>query len=301
LQILEFLYRKAEYYIEDRIFIYVVTLSFILVLLISIWEVSQIRNYFEKGSFWKNFWKIAEIDSLTYDKFSSEKEYLSFNITYFYCFAVIVSSIMFIFSLLLLKVTGSEVKTYYFINCIMFIIFIFSLVPCSYIWNKLTRNIFLEDFNKKPKSNNIKTNMSYAFVSLLVIGIYFTPFVFSGNIKTEIDENSFAKNNQIPIEIVNTGHNNNLTVNLSNTTVEGNMTILDYTKLYPTETVNEVNYSRYKYLRSCTLDYGMYKIFINTTNLTQGYYELSVSEDPHQGLYFGFVKKRCNSFYLDKT
>lgn len=81
----------------------------------------------------------------------------------------------------------------------------------------------------------------------------------------------------LPIQIVTAGDSKDVTISLTKTNLESNVSIFYSIEVHPIKYASEVVFG--KYLHSNTLDYGKYNVFIDTTNLTQGYYELSFSED----------------------
>lgn len=161
------------------------------------------------------------------------------------------------------------------------------------------------------------TSITASGVSLFAIWIVFIIFnvfifshFFTGDIKVSMDDVNNTYATHIPIQIITTGFCSNLTIDLTKTDAEGKKSSLDSIVVHPTNNANEITLS--KYLRSSTLGYGKYKVFIDATNLTQGYYELTFCEDFIDKYYliskgfsetFGISssKKAFNSFYLAKS
>ncbi len=151
--------------------------------------------------------------------------------------------------------------------------------------------------------------MVYLFFVLAVtflscFGTVVSPCIFTGDIKVETEDIYYTNYTHIPVDIVNTGYNGDITINLTKNKID-----IDSIKLHPEKNYNEMVFG--KYLHSSTLDYGQYKVYINPTNLTEGSYELSVSEEfqkspltPIVSSLFPWIptmKKTFFSFYLVKT
>lgn len=288
---------KIALYINNKVLVYIEVFLFALILTYSILKVLQVKNYFEKGSFWENCLNLKELIHLTSGKFSSEESQFSFIMSYIYSFHAILLSFLYVLTEVASEVIEIKISEGAFFRLIRYLILLLLYFPLRCIVQKIQGAIFGEYLEKM---HGVKVNSYILIVVCLMIifGGYITPYILTGNIEVEINDNYFERESQIPIKIINTGYNENLTINLSKTTFEGNTYILDSIEVHPTKNVNEIVTG--KYLRSSTLDYGVYKLYINTTGLTQGYYELSVSENAKGKLLFPVVKRTFNSFYLDK-
>ncbi|MHB8102567.1 MAG: hypothetical protein ACYDEF_10435 [Methanosarcina sp.] len=145
-----------------------------------------------------------------------------------------------------------------------------------------------------------------AVTFLSCLGTIISPCFFTGDIEVEMDDTYYINDNHIPIYLVNTGYNGDITINLTK-----NKMYIDSIKLHPEKNNNEIVFGKYKYLHSSTLDYGKYKVYINATNLTEGSYELSVSEEFQKSPWTPIVsslipwiptmEKIFYSFYLAKV
>ena len=113
----------------------------------------------------------------------------------------------------------------------------------------------------------------------LVLFIFCIVFIFyiPGNIVTiGMDDKYSNKSEQIPVDITITGRQYNyVTVNLSKTDIKDNLKLIDSINIITNPNQNKVISS--EYLIGNKLDHGKYKFYINTTNLSEGYYELSVT------------------------
>jgi len=159
-------------------------------------------------------------------------------------------------------------------------------------------------YNLDINSDYLKTAMKFLFIALTLAAIVqfiLWPKIIEGDIKVIMNDSNNI--NHIPVQIITTGYCGNLTVNLTQTSINGNI-LNDTIKMIPSsenETVFSNNF------QGSALDYGVYKIFINTTNLTQGYYELSFSKDLSRlskfskELGFPQTEKKYNSLYLSKV
>ncbi|HZY24783.1 MAG TPA: hypothetical protein VFE71_03075 [Bacteroidales bacterium] len=147
---------------------------------------------------------------------------------------------------------------------------------------------------QKDEGFKILGHVSYIFAISAIYVIFLTPYIVStGNINVKMDNIYYTDVTHIPIQIIETGQITNTTINLSKKDAEGNVSVLDYIIVHPDNSDrNEVVTG--KYLRVSTFDYGKYEAFIDTTNLMQGYYDLSFSEE------FPVNKTTFDSFYLKK-
>lgn len=288
---------KIALYINNKVLVYIEVLLFALILTYSILKVLQVKNYFEKGSFWKNCLNLKELIRLTSGKFSSEESRFSFIMNYVYSFHAILLSFLYVLTEVASEVIEIKISEGTFFRLIRYLILLLLYFPLRYIVQKIQGAIFGE-YLEKMYGGKANSYILIVVCLIIIFGGYITPYILTGNIEVEINDNYFEKEGQIPINIINTGYNENLTINLSKTTFEGDTSILDSIEVHPTKNVNEIVTG--KYLRSSTLDYGVYKLYINTTGLTQGYYELSVSENAKGEMPFPVMKRTFNSFYLDK-
>ncbi len=80
---------------------------------------------------------------------------------------------------------------------------------------------------------------------------------------------------QIPVFIKVTGLNTDILINLSKENYNHSLTLIDSIKLDPIHNPNKTSHGENLILVGNALGYGSYNVFINTTNLTVEYYELS--------------------------
>ena len=299
-----FLIKEAKYYFKDEIIIYIEILLSLFILVYSFSRIIKVKNLLlEKNLSWENLWDLNKVSDITFNKFSSNKKYEFFIYMYQSSLFVIYVFILFIFTNLVFVFTKTNIDWNRLSIFVEMIILVQFIGVVSYIWNILLSKFFISNKSQNPQADKIHfnyniSNLSLVFSFIVIIGFCFTPNLLAGQIRVSIDENYFAKNNQIPVDIINTGHNENITVNLSNKNAEGNITILDTIRVSPIENAYPVISGNY--LRITTLDFGKHKVYINTTNLTQGHYEFSVVENPQKNSILPVEKKSFNSFYLDK-
>ncbi|CAG0988483.1 hypothetical protein FLAV_02170 [Flavobacteriales bacterium] len=141
------------------------------------------------------------------------------------------------------------------------------------------------------------------FIALLIIVFIFSwTFIFQfflsaslfqgfhGDIKVSMN-NVYNKNDtQIPVLFHVTGPNNYLLINLSKSNSENNLTQIDALKLEPEQTEKTIFGDR---MLGNSWDYGKYIVFINTSNMSEGYYQLTSKR-------YGDEKTRRYGFYLLK-
>ncbi len=135
---------------------------------------------------------------------------------------------------------------------------------------------------------------------LLALFFYFTLVQVSSNFypplqghNTIIMENVYYKNDiQIPITIQMTGPKTDLSINLSKEDSDLKLIQVDILQtLNPDHNPDEITSSVHSILTGNALNDGGYNIFINTTNLTTGYYELTCSRNTLKSY-------SANSFYI---
>lgn len=81
------------------------------------------------------------------------------------------------------------------------------------------------------------------------------------------------KSTPIPVSIKITGPDTGLSINLLKENYEHNLTQIDQIKLEPFHNPNTI-FGNNTILLGNSMENGIYNVFINTTNLTEGYYEL---------------------------
>jgi hypothetical protein len=106
------------------------------------------------------------------------------------------------------------------------------------------------------------------------------------------------QNEQIPVEItLNGAQPFNSAVTLSKVDYESNLTQIDSIKIVPVLSSNKLLSS--KCLTCDIQNTGRFKVFINCTNLTEGFYKLSVNTPNIPNALEPFdLKKKSKYFYL---
>ena len=118
-------------------------------------------------------------------------------------------------------------------------------------------------------------------VSLFVVGlvliVFLTLIIQStgsiGHVTVEMESIYYHNNTPIPVLIQVTGHNRGVSIYLYERRFDHSLYITDHISIYPKST-QEISTSNYNYLLGNAFGHGKYNIFINTSNLTTGYYEL---------------------------
>jgi len=175
-------------------------------------------------------------------------------------------------------------------NIIEFLIFIISNV----IIISISIIIFKKEFI-------LHSTIFLIFYSLLIVAVFYLPLVqFSSNLypplqgqNTIIMENVYHKNDiQIPITIQITGPKTDLSINLSKKNSDFKLIQIDTLQtLNPDHNPDKITSGVHSILTGNALNDGGYNIFINTTNLTTGYYELTCSRNTLKSY-------SVNSFYI---
>ncbi|CAG1020159.1 hypothetical protein DOJK_00136 [Patescibacteria group bacterium] len=148
----------------------------------------------------------------------------------------------------------------------------------------------------------ILTFTFWAFSFLIAFFFYFTLVQSSSNLyldtplqgqNTIIMENIYYKNDiQIPITIRITGPKTDLSIDLYKKDFNSNLIPIDKLQtLNPDRNPDKITLSVNSILTGNALNNGKYNIFINTSNLTTGYYELTSSRN-------SLKSYSVNSFYL---
>ena len=137
---------------------------------------------------------------------------------------------------------------------------------------------FLLSLRKKPKKviMNIFLTMECAFVVFLFLLLHLFPTLLysplQGHVTMDMESVYYKNDAPIPVLIHVTGPNTNLSVFLFKEESNNSLNWSDSIELIPELFSNKTESG--KYLVGNTLDYGTYNVFINTTDLTAGYYEL---------------------------
>jgi len=117
---------------------------------------------------------------------------------------------------------------------------------------------------------------------LLICWIVLFPVLFTalsnsplqGDVAIDMDRLYCENGAQIPVSIKVTGMNTALLINLSKENYDHTLTQIDSIRLEPIHNPDKTASGENLVLVGNALDYGNYNVFINTTNLTVGYYEL---------------------------
>lgn len=255
-----FLYTNVFLSIDEEVRTYINILLFIL-----IWGyflMTSMKNFhFEKNLFKRKYIKMRRKSVL-------------------YFLNIILVGV----GLIYMWTSDKEITTFIIIFSPVFQIVIHSLY-------KILGMSFGEEFEKKiPKKVISGASL------ILMVGFLLAPYVLMGDIKVQINDTYSKQNKCIPVTVTNTGIIQDINMNLSKAEFENNLTLIDSIELIPTHNSSEVISS--KFLCGNSLSYGKYKIFINTTNLREGYYELSVSSAVKYGNFYRMTKSEINSFYI---
>ena len=130
---------------------------------------------------------------------------------------------------------------------------------------------------------------------LLICWIVLFPVLFAalsnsplqGDVVIDMDRLYCESDTQIPVSMKITGVNTALLINLSKENYDHTLSQIDSIKLEPIHNPDKTASGENLVLVGNALDYGNYNVFINTTNLTGGYYELvCLRKDEHvKGFY----------------
>jgi 5-hydroxyisourate hydrolase-like protein (transthyretin family) len=177
-------------------------------------------------------------------------------------------------------------------------VFLFSMTLGSIIF------LFINHFVLDPARKGLLPIVSsFQVRRVLLPAIIGTIFVFivgfnmvDGDVIVKMDDVYNKQNEQIPIEITITGvPTNDVVISLSKVNSNNDLIIIDSLKVKSDP--NSAKICSSTYLTGNNLDLGKYKIFVNCTNLTKGYYELSVSLG-EPSFIAPSVEAKTNSFYL---
>jgi hypothetical protein len=154
-----------------------------------------------------------------------------------------------------------------------------------------SKNISEKIFSK------IQHNMFYLTIcGSFVAAVLMFIFLNIGNITVEMNDIYSKQNEEIPIQITTTGvQYNDVVINLSGTDNMNNLESIDSIKIKSTSDRDKMISG--KYLTGNNLDWGKFKVYINSKNLTKGYYELSVTTEEEVPINT-FIKMKSVSFYL---
>lgn len=181
---------------------------------------------------------------------------------------ILLILILFYFLLdFILKTKTSEMTMAFFITFMVSLI-VLMLIEIKREPNERVRNIAMI----------IKISFLVFAITMLILSnlFYITPL--QGHIAVDMESIYYKKDTPIPVLIHVTGPNTNLSIFIVNES-DNTLYIIDEITLisdYPS-----INTVSGKYLFGNALDYGTYNVFINTSNLTAGYYELHCARLPY--------------------
>ena len=110
--------------------------------------------------------------------------------------------------------------------------------------------------------------------SLSILLSLLVPFFMQGYVTVNMENIYYKNETQIPVSIKVTGPNNGLFIKLYNVSCEYNLTQIDSIELKLKHNSNKIEFGKNSFLIGNSLNNGNYNVFINTTNMTGGYYEL---------------------------
>ena len=141
---------------------------------------------------------------------------------------------------------------------------------------------------KVPKSEpKTLTLVSLVIFMIMISGINFIllSFIMQGHITTDMASIHNKNEPLIPVSIIITGPKNDFFINLSKGDANHDISLIDSIKFKQKHDSNKIEFSENSYLFGNEMQSGMYNIFINTTTLTEGYYELTIKNKYRKGFY----------------
>lgn len=142
----------------------------------------------------------------------------------------------------------------------------------------LFRIIFLM-FHSKEKTERKKIDK---FVNILTVTTFISFFIFipsylltPGSVIIDI-QNIYSKNDLvIPVSVQVTGPNENISIEILKENSNHNLIAIDNISLRPNQDQDKITHGENSTLLGYAIDYGKYTVYINTTNLTSGYYHFT--------------------------
>ncbi|KKG69847.1 hypothetical protein DU43_18410 [Methanosarcina mazei] len=182
---------------------------------------------------------------------------------------------------------------YLYIVTLLIILKINFIIPSLFSYKPLSqvRELYSELYEEIDRS---KMKILFTLVIFFAILIFYIPV----NIITiEMSDIYSNENEQIPIDITVTGQQfDYITVDLSKADTKDNLKIIDSFNMKIDSDPNKVISS--EYLIGNNLEFGRYKFYINSKNLSEGYYELSVTTKKEYFDRSSSVETKTDSFYL---
>lgn len=128
--------------------------------------------------------------------------------------------------------------------------------------------------DNSPKSSVFMMILSFTFFYCILLSLMI-PFFMQGYVTVDMENIYYKNDTQIPISIKVTGPNNGIFIKLYNVSGEYNLTQIDSIELKLKHNSNKIEFGKNSFLIGNSLNNGNYNVFINTTNMTGGYYELA--------------------------
>lgn len=116
-------------------------------------------------------------------------------------------------------------------------------------------------------------------------------FIMQGHITTDMASIHDKNELLIPISVAITGPKNDFLINLSKGDSNHDINLIDSIEFKQIHDPNKMEFSKNSVLFGNEMQNGVYTIFINTTNLTEGYYELAIKPKYRKGFYLLNVSK----------
>ena len=129
-------------------------------------------------------------------------------------------------------------------------------------------------------------------ISLFIFTLCFISFSSIGYVNVDMENVYHKDNTQIPVYVAVTGLNTDLTIKLLKENSDHQLILFDNITLEVEHNSDKTIYGKNSTFVGNALGYGKYNLFINTTNLTTGYYELVCLQTDLQS------DKNINGFYL---
>lgn len=130
--------------------------------------------------------------------------------------------------------------------------------------------------------------------TVLLLGLLFWSAIFpsvidltplQGHVTVNMDSIYCKNDAPIPVLIRVTGPNTDLSIKLSQEESNHNLREIDNITLRAERNADKIVYGKNSSLFGNTLDYGTYTVFISTTNLSSGYYELRCERSKYEKTY----------------
>ncbi|OEU53576.1 MAG: hypothetical protein BA871_07390 [Desulfuromonadales bacterium C00003096] len=146
-----------------------------------------------------------------------------------------------------------------------------------------SRYVFdLQDKISLFKSNNYQIGFFFSFLVFAIILILIVPnlTMLQGYVTVDMESIYYKSDAPIPVLIHVTGPNPILSIELQNSTK-----VVYNLELKPEHNLSKTEFSNNSILIGNALNYGTYNVFINTTGLCAGYYELVCTRQRYEKTY----------------